>query len=104
VRLSDGEIRNGYTLKIMNRSNVPATYRIDFSGPAGARLKGVGVDHVGDELQTRIDRDGQTEMQVFVTAPVDPDRPLSTPSAFKVAADSNGVQTKTVFLSGDQGQ
>jgi len=104
VRLSDGEIRNGYTLKIMNRSNAAALYRITFSGPAGARLKGVGVDHVGDELQARIDRDGQAEMQVFVTAPVDPDRPLSVPSVFKAASGSGGVQTKTVFLSGDQGQ
>ena len=104
VRLSDGSIRNGYTLKIMNRSNAPAAYRIDFSGPAGAQLKGVGVNKVGADLQTNIDRDGQTEMQVFVTAPADPDRPLSVPSVFKVTSPSGGVQTKTVFLSGDHGQ
>ncbi len=104
VRLSNGEIRNGYTLKIMNRSNAPATYRIDFTGPAGAQLRGVGAAHVGDELRTTLDPDGQAEMQVFVTAPDDPNRPLSVPSSFKVTAPSGGVETKTVFLSGDQGQ
>jgi len=43
VRLHDGSIRNGYTLKLMNRSDAASTYRIAFQGPANARLKGVGA-------------------------------------------------------------
>jgi cytochrome c oxidase accessory protein FixG len=104
VRLSNGDIRNGYTLKIMNRSAAPANFDIAFAGPQGARLKGIGVNHLGSDLQARLDADSQVEMQVFVTAPVDPDRPLSVPSAFKVTSGKRGAQTNTVFLSGDQGQ
>ncbi len=104
VRLSNGDIRNGYTLKIMNRSDAAATFDIAFAGPQGARLRGIGVDHLGSDLQARLDADGQAEMQVFVTAPADPERPLSVPSVFKVTSAKRGVQTKTVFLSGDQGQ
>ena len=104
VRLSNGDIRNGYTLKIMNRSNAPATFHIDFAGPAGARLRGVGVRGANGGLQARLDPDGQTGMQVFVTAPNDPNRPLSVPASFKVSSAAGGAQTRTVFLSGDQGQ
>jgi hypothetical protein len=52
----------------------------------------------------RVDPDSQAAMQVFVTAPDDPNRPLSAPAAFKVASAAGDVETKTVFLSGDQGQ
>ncbi len=102
VRLSTGEIRNGYTLKIMNRSNAPAAYRVEFEGPRGAHLKGIGVAHTADELHVPLDPDGQAELQVFVTAPADPSRPLSVPAEFKVSSASGEVETKTVFLSGDQ--
>ena len=103
VRLSDGEIRNGYTIKIMNRANGAQTYHIDFSGPAGARLKGVGVDHVGSDLRVTVQPDGQATMQVFVTAPADASGALSTPALFTVASAAGAAQTKTVFLSGDEG-
>ncbi len=104
VRLASGDIRNGYTLKIMNHSDAAATYRIGFAGPAGARLRGVGVALVGGDLQVRVDPDGQAAMQVFVTAPDDPSRPRSAPAAVKVASAAGAAETKTVFLSGDQGQ
>jgi cytochrome c oxidase accessory protein FixG len=104
VRLASGDIRNGYTLKIMNHSDAPATYRIGFAGPTGARLRGVGVVNVGGDLQMRVDPGGQAAMQVFVTAPDDPSRPRSAPASFKVASATGAVETKTVFLSGDQGQ
>ena len=103
VRLSDGSIRNGYTLKLMNRSSARATYLIGFSGPADARLKGVGVERAGAGLATTVDPDAQAAMQVFVTAPADPDRPRSVPAQFTVKSTGGSTVTKTVFLSGDAG-
>jgi cytochrome c oxidase accessory protein FixG len=105
VRLADGSIRNGYTLKVMNRSDAAAADRISFTGPAGARLKGVGVSQVGGDLLVGVDPDGQASLQVFVVAPPDPGRPRSVPSAFTVASAAGvRTETRTVFLSGDQGQ
>ena len=106
VRLSDGEIRNGYTLKLMNRSDAASTYRIAFQGPANARLKGVGAVRMGADLVASVPADGQGAMQVFVTAPADRSRPQSVPSAFRVISSAGVTQTmtRTVFLSGDEGQ
>ena len=105
VRLSDGEIRNGYTLKLMNRSNASTTYKISFQGPEGSKIKAVGVTETpfGD-LDVPMGPDGQRSLQVFVTAPIGEDQPHSTPALFKVNAPAGVAIKKTVFLSGDQGQ
>jgi cytochrome c oxidase accessory protein FixG len=104
VRLSDGEIRNGYTLKLMNRSNDAATYRIGISGLAGARLKAVGVAASGGALNVTLDPDGQRALQVFVTAPLAEDQLQSTPATFTIASPAGVAEKKTVFLSGDEGR
>jgi cytochrome c oxidase accessory protein FixG len=106
VTLSDGSVRNGYTLKIMNRSDAPMAYRIEFAGPAGARLTSVGAKRNGADVLTNLDPDGQVAMQVFVTVAADASRPQSEPASFRLAPVSGGKPTlaKTVFLSGDEGQ
>ncbi|QUD87535.1 cytochrome c oxidase accessory protein CcoG [Phenylobacterium montanum] len=103
VRLSDGDIRNGYTLKLMNRSNAPATYRISFSGVDGARLKAVGAPMEGDSIDVALGPDGQRSLQVFVTAPAPQDERHSTPALFKINSPAGEAVKKTVFLSGDEG-
>ncbi len=104
VRLSSGDIRNGYVLKLMNRSNDVATYRIGFSGLSGARLKAVGVAATGGALTVSLGPDEQRAVQVFVTAPAAEDLPQSTPAVFTIASPAGVAEKKTVFLSGDEGR
>lgn len=105
VRLSDGEIRNGYTLKLMNRSNSPAIYRIQFQGPAGVRLKAVGQTAAPDgALSVALGPDDQRALQVFATASVGDDQPHSAPARFRVSSAAGGTERQTVFLSGDEGR
>ena len=44
VRLSNGDIRNGYTLKILNKLHEPRTFDIDVEGLKGAKISIVGHD------------------------------------------------------------
>ena len=104
VRLSDGEIRNGYTLKLMNRSNGATSYQVSFTGPDGARLKAVGLPQAGGTVSVPLGPDGQRALQVFVTAPLADGQPNSIPAAFRVASPAGRTEKKTVFLTGDQGQ
>ena len=103
VRLADGEIRNGYTLKLMNRSNSSTSYRISFSGPDGARLKAVGLPETDGALNMPLGPDGQRALQVFVTAPTPEDGHHSTSALFKINSPAGETVKKTVFLSGDEG-
>ena len=103
VKLSDGAVRNGYTLKLMNRSTQPAVYRVEFDGPDHAVMRVVGQDAKGPVV-VPLGPDGQRSLRVFVTAPVarDEDHELahSSPATFRVVSDHGQIaQKKTVFLT-----
>jgi len=68
VRLSDGSIRNGYTIKILNKLHEPRNFTLEPSGLPGARLTIVGVD-AGAAIRVRTD--DVRELKVFVTLPRD---------------------------------
>ena len=98
VRLKDGSIRNGYTLKIANRTAEPQAYLIRFEGPEGARLRAVGV--AAPQVRVTIEADRVRTLRVFVTAPEAALDRTSVPSAFTVEASGERQTVKTVFLSG----
>jgi cytochrome c oxidase accessory protein FixG len=71
VTLSDGSIRNGYTVKILNKAREPRAYELAVSGIAGPR-----VSVVGEEGRTASDRvtltarpDSVATYRVYVAAP-----------------------------------
>ena len=71
VRLADGGIRNGYTVKVMNRVREPKTYELTLDGLEGATLKVLGVN---DERESRsvllaAKPDQVSTYRLFVTAP-----------------------------------
>jgi cytochrome c oxidase accessory protein FixG len=100
VRLHDGAFRNGYTLKIDNRTLEPRTYRVAFSGVPGALLKTPGQAATTGELQTTVDGDGEGALRVFVTAPAGAELSAMQPGAFRIETAGRGETEKTVFVSG----
>lgn len=67
VQLSDGSLRNGYTVKILNKLHEPRTFQLDVSGLPGAKLMVVGLD----EPAIKVSTDDLREIKVFVTVPRD---------------------------------
>ncbi len=98
VRLHDGSIRNGYTLKIANRTLQPRTYVIAFSGLDGASLKTPGEPASRETLTATVDADSERAVRVLVSAPR-PDRDV-IPAAFAIHALDATEHQKTVFISG----
>lgn len=85
VRLSDGAIRNGYTLRFLNKRGFDRVIAIDVDGPADAKLHVVGADSVTpDRPMIVLARDTTTEMRVLVTAPFDEKAEKSVPVTFRV--------------------
>jgi cytochrome c oxidase accessory protein FixG len=72
VKLSDGSIRNGYLVKILNKSREPRTYELSIAGLQGATLAVVGQEQ---EAATRAELaakpDAVTTYRVYVSAPPD---------------------------------
>ena len=85
VRLSDGAIRNAYTVRLLNKRGFDRVIAIDVEGPVNATVHVVGVDSVTpDRPLIVIPRDQTAELRVLVTAPAESNPEKSIPVRFHV--------------------
>lgn len=85
VKLSAGEIRNGYTLRFLNKRGFDRVIAVDVDGPANAQIHIVGVDSVTPERPMIVlARDATTELRVLVTAPFDETMEKTQPVKFRI--------------------
>jgi cytochrome c oxidase accessory protein FixG len=98
VRLHDGSVRNGYTLKIANRSFEPVTATIRFVGPAGAVLRSPG-DEVGKTVEVLLAPNRVRAVRVFATVAPEALPDHSAPAVFEVAIPGGAVRAKTTFVA-----
>ena len=99
VRLHDGAVRNGYTLKIANRGFEPTPVEVRFTGVKDARVRTPGQP-ADDVLRVTLEPNAVTAVRVFVTAQPEALAASSLPAAFEVKGSGRTVQAKTTFLSG----
>jgi cytochrome c oxidase accessory protein FixG len=90
VQLSNGDIRNGYDLKILNKSREPRTYALSLEGLPDAQITLSAVDEVTpDHLPVPANSVGQ--FKVFIQAL----RPAESPVSFKIIVTDPDTQTRT---------
>jgi len=83
VMLSDGAIRNAYTLKVLNMDRQAKTYTVSLDAPAGLNLSVIG--HPGPEpVALPVPGDSVGAFRVLVTAPPGALKVRSTPITFIV--------------------
>jgi cytochrome c oxidase accessory protein FixG len=86
VTLSDGAIRNGYTLKILNMEPRPRRFLVTLEGLPDATLWLAGEEAGGRRsLEIGVDPDRLREIKVFVSQPRDQVSSGSSPFAFHVS-------------------
>ena len=85
VELSDGSIRNGYTVRLLNKRLEPRRFALSVEGLPGARIEVVGVssDLGGDPL-IEIGPDTTREVRALVFAPAGADLSASTDITFRI--------------------
>jgi cytochrome c oxidase accessory protein FixG len=84
VRLSDGSIRNAYTVRLLNKRQTERTVVLDVEGVPNARLHVVGAELSGNDQPTvLLGPDRTIELRVLVTAPA-AEAPKSVPVTFRV--------------------
>ncbi|MER9592089.1 cytochrome c oxidase accessory protein CcoG [Mesorhizobium australicum] len=72
VTLSDGSIRNGYTVKLLNMIPEPRTIIVTLGGLTGAEMSIVGVDLPADRsFAIQVEPDRLKMLKVFVRLPAD---------------------------------
>ena len=99
VRLHDGSVRDGYTLKIANRSFHDQTVRVSIEGLAGARLKTPGAPAQAGSIDVSLEADSIRSARIFVIAPPMAARAAITPVTFTLSDGPVRVAVKTTFAS-----
>ncbi|MCW5773716.1 MAG: cytochrome c oxidase accessory protein CcoG [Rhodospirillaceae bacterium] len=67
VTLSDGAIRNGYTIKILNKERAERIFRLEFKGLEGARFRVVGLVETASWVELPAEPDTVTTYQIYVS-------------------------------------
>jgi polyferredoxin len=95
VQLSDGSIRNGYQIKILNMRTQPRSFRITLDGLDGATLKLEGSDLVqGGNGTLDVKANQLRNVRAFVTLSRDAIAAKTTDFAFRVV-DTTSADTVT---------
>lgn len=94
VKLSDGSIRNAYTVRLLNKRGFDRVIAIDIDGPVNASVHVVGADSVTpDRPMIVLGRDQTTELRLLVTAPAENNPEKSIPVRFRVTDIGLGEAT-----------
>ncbi|NWH08675.1 MAG: cytochrome c oxidase accessory protein CcoG [Alphaproteobacteria bacterium] len=102
VMLSDGSVRNGYTLKIVNRAGMVRNFAIEFDSPVPLSLKLVGAEKDADGLlQAEVEPDGVRELRIYAVAAKGDVKTNSFPVKIRVRDTQTGViaDSAQVFLA-----
>jgi cytochrome c oxidase accessory protein FixG len=96
VLLSDGSVRNGYTVKVLNKAREQRSYILRVEGLPGARLAVVGEDARPGEAQAMLVArpDSVATFRVHVAAPRG--RADSVPVTFRVDGQARGATASQV--------
>ena len=102
VLLSDGSVRNAYTLKIVNKTHEARVFTLSLDGLAAATLAAVGTEDVtGATIPLSAAPDSVASHRVYVTAPPGAVLPESTTVTFRLidAAGREAARAESVFLA-----
>lgn len=101
VQLSNGDIRNGYQIKILNKTHVTQEYKLTLSGLADAALI---INHAGhadadDTNILRVKADEVGHYRVFVKSPLFPQDPVTIQFILEELNTGDQIIYDTVFIS-----
>ncbi len=101
VPLANGDIRNGYTFKILNKAAVAMDYELALIGLDGAAMSVLGSDEEGRSLHLSAKPDEVATYRIFIRAPRSALKGESTAFGFLLTGRGEGAETAqydAVFL------
>ena len=94
VRLSDGAIRNGYTIRIVNKDLSRREFIVGIDGLPAALIDFVGVERADGRMVIDVGPDQTREVRVTVTDYSRTQPPPSTPVTFRLIDVDTGLVTQ----------
>jgi cytochrome c oxidase accessory protein FixG len=102
VPLSTGEVRNAYTIKVLNKTALARDLEITITGVAGGRLEAANGVVTGDVLRLRVEPDRVGSARVFMVARPEAQAERSVPIkvSVKEAEGRDKASSASVFIRG----
>jgi cytochrome c oxidase accessory protein FixG len=103
VMLSDGAVRNGYTLKVMNRADKPREFELAVSGIRARKVDVIGLGTVPPPVRLTVEADKVRTLRVLVTV-ARSDLHDGSEHLYFIVRDAEHKETRTVdavFVSGE---
>ena len=102
ILLSNGDVRNAYTVKIVNRANYEREFRVTLEGPPEMTVGAVGEKVDGNAIMITAPADAVRSMRVFATLPHDLASKSSIPVTIRITDPQTGEEAvnPTVFMTG----
>jgi len=95
VTLSDGSIRNGYTLKILNKARAMRQFDLTLEEPDAGTMQIVGQDGSGAaDVRLEAPSDSVATYQVYVRLPAEEGAEKSQPLVFLLTDRESGAQVR----------
>ena len=98
VQMSNGDIRNGYGLKILNKTHDDHSYRLSVDGLDDARIRVVGAGALAASALT-VPSDSVGNYRIFIHAPIKPQAPVPIRFTLEDIKTSISTQTDSMFIS-----
>jgi polyferredoxin len=99
VTLSDGSVRNAYTVRLLNKRNTQRSVTLDVTGVDNATLHVVGSDSVVEGRPLiAVGPDQTAELRVLVTAPAGAKLAKSTSVTFRIADAAESATARDHFI------
>jgi cytochrome c oxidase accessory protein FixG len=101
VTLDDGSVRNGYTLKIDNRSFEPRSFQVSVTGLSAETLQTPGATPTPGPLAVSVEPNQVLAVHVLLKAPPKAITAQSQPVTFAIRQGANEWRAASTFLSSD---
>ena len=100
IQLSNGDIRNGYTYKVLNMVRRDRTFTVSVAGIADAKLEVLGNENQADKNEIEVAPDSVGTFRVYVTAPEAAISGKASPITFllKDKADGQELHSANMFV------
>jgi polyferredoxin len=91
IKLSDGSVRNGYTVRLLNKNGEARSFRLQVEGLNGAHLKLAGATDDPDRPTVAVGPDQTLELRALITTPSDATPPDAANIVFLMEDLKSGV-------------
>ncbi len=101
VQLSDGSVRNGYTVKILNKAEAERMFLLSVEGPAGMEVRLLGENETRAVYPVTVEPDRVKAIRIYVSLPAEALTARSLPIVFRIEeTDGEVAINPSVFLTG----